>query len=142
MNRRLIVCALSLAVTLAAVGVRAQSGTPGDCPNDSKLLNGGPTSVYGTGPGSWWDLVIGGLNAAGLTNPADQLAYLDQVFGMQFASLDDARQFNLDVLSATYDKNGNGYVCAFELRGTRAYSGDPLINTTTFGVGDDKLSNK
>jgi hypothetical protein len=33
-------------------------------------------------------------------------------------------------------------VCAFELRGKRAYSGDPLINITSFGIADDKVSKK
>jgi hypothetical protein len=50
-----------------------------------------------------------------------------------------AKDFNLTSLSDIYDANQNGYVCAFELRGTRAYSGDPLINLTTFGVSDDRL---
>ena len=38
-------------IMLAVGAVRAQSTGPGTCPNDSKLLNGGPTRVYGEGPG-------------------------------------------------------------------------------------------
>ena len=34
------------------------------------------------------------------------------------------------------------YVCAFQLRGTRAYSGDPLIDITSFGIADDRVSKK
>ena len=45
-------------------------------------------------------------------------------------------------MAAGWDKNQNGYVCAFELRGTRAYTGDPLIDTTSFGVSDDRIAKK
>ena len=65
MTSRFMVCALIAVIMLAAGGVRAQSGEPGKCPSDSKLLNGGPTLVQGDGPGTWWGLVIDGLNEAG-----------------------------------------------------------------------------
>jgi len=35
--------------------------------------------------------------------------------------------------------NQNGYVCAYELRGTRAHFDNPFINLTFFGVSDDKI---
>lgn len=38
----------------------------------------------------------------------------------------------------TFDKNGNGFVCAFALRGTRAYLNDPQYTLYTFGVADDR----
>lgn len=142
MNRRPIVSALCAAVVCAAVAVRAQSGSAGSCPHDSKLLNDGPTAVYGEGPGTWWGLVGGGLEAAGFGTDAEKLDYLNQVFGTTFGDLDSVKAYNLDLLSAAWDANQNGYVCAFELRGTRAYSGDPFINLTTFGVADDKVAKK
>jgi hypothetical protein len=124
--------------------LHAQTSEPGTCPNDSKLLNGGPTLVYGEGPGTFWGLVLGGFAAAAdagapLATDEERIAYLESVFGQNFANLDEARDFNLDALSQAYDINQNGYVCAFELRGTRAYSGDPYLNYTTFGVSDDKV---
>jgi hypothetical protein len=139
MKAHAVVCALSIAAVCGVVGLRAQTAAAGVCQKDSKLLNAGPTQVYGDGPGTWWGLVIDGLNAAGLTSDDDKLAYLDQVFGQDFPDLAAAKDFNLTSLSDIYDANQNGYVCAFELRGTRAYSGDPLINLTTFGVSDDRL---
>jgi hypothetical protein len=143
MKRRLVAFAASVAVTIAVVGLRAQSGTAGVCPNDSKLMNGGPTSIYGDGDGTWWGLVIDGLNAAGLTTDAQQIAYLQQALGApDLNTLDELKAYNLQLVSDGYDKNQNGYVCAFELRGTRAYSGDPLIDITTFGISDDKVSKK
>jgi hypothetical protein len=42
-------------------------------------------------------------------------------------------------LSEAWDKNQNGYVCAFDLRGTRAYVDDPCKSFTYFGVSDDKI---
>ena len=141
MNFRYVVCTLFVMVMLSAPAVvRAQSSEAGTCPRDSKLLNGGPTAVYGEGPGTFWGLVINGLNAAGLTSDQQKIDYLNQqVFGTDFATLDELRDYNLELLSMTYDSNQNGYICAFELRGTRAYYGDPLINLTYFGISDDRL---
>ena len=142
MKLRTILCGVIAAVVLAVVTVRAQSNVPGDCPNDSKLLNGGPTAVEGDEPGTWWALVLNGLNAAGFSTDVEKLSYLNGLFGTDFTTLDEMKEYNLGLVSAGYDLNGNGYVCAFELRGTRAYAGDPLINTTTFGISDDRVSRK
>jgi hypothetical protein len=81
-----------------------------------------------------------GLVEAGITDVDDQIAYLNGILGTAFDSLEALQAYNLQLLSDAWDHNGNGYVCAFELRGTRAYSGDPLIDITSFGVSDDKLS--
>jgi hypothetical protein len=127
---------------MGSVAVRGQSGTPGDCPNDSKLLNGGPTAVFGDGPGTWWGLVIDGLNQAGFVKEQDQIDYLNHVFDTHFQYLEDLKDYNLDLLENTWDKNHNEFVCAYELRGTRAHFDDPFINLTFFAVSDDKIPNK
>jgi len=142
MNIRSMVFTLIAVIVLAPAAVLAQAGAPGTCPSDSKLLNGGPTLVYGEGPGTFWGLVIGGLDAARFATDEEKIGYLSQVFGQEFMTLDEARQYNLDQLSIGFDANQNGFVCAYELRGTRAYSGDPFINLTTFGISDDKLRKK
>lgn len=41
--------------------------------------------------------------------------------------------FNLQLVDELWDTNHNGYVCAFELRGTRRHLNDPYINLTAFG---------
>jgi hypothetical protein len=133
---------LILGLTMGSVAVRGQSGTPGDCPNDSKLLNGGPTAVFGDGPGTWWGLVIDGLNQAGFVKEQDQIDYLNHVFDTHFQYLEDLKDYNLDLLENTWDKNHNEFVCAYELRGTRAHFDDPFINLTFFAVSDDKIPNK
>jgi len=142
MNLRRIVCALIAAVMLAPVAARAQSGEPGRCPNDSKLLNGGPTLVYGEGLGTWWGLVINGLDAAGFETDEKKIAYLNQVFGISFENLDELETYNQSLVEEIWDLNKNGYVCAYELRGTRAYLDDPFINLTYFGISDDRVSKK
>jgi hypothetical protein len=134
--------ALILGIVFGCVAVRAQSAEPGDCPNDSKLLNGGPTAVFGDGPGTWWGLVIDGLNEAGFVEEDDQVAYLNHVFGTEFHYLDELKVYNLNLLDQSWDKNQNGYICAYELRGTRAHFDDPFINLTFFGVSDDKVAKK
>ena len=142
MDLRRMIFALMLTVTIGCVAARAQSGEAGDCPNDSKLLNGGPTAVFGDGDGTWWGLVIDGLNHAEIVDEQDQINYLNHVFGTDFLYLEDLKTYNLDLLEQTWDKNGNGFICAYELRGTRAYFDDPLINITFFGVSDDKIRKK
>jgi hypothetical protein len=118
-------------------------GEPGTCPNDSKLLNDGPTRVFGEGPGTWWGLVMDGLLAAGFADQKDQIAYLNNVvFGTDFSTLEELKVYNLQLIEDVFDKNQNGYVCAFELRGTRAYYDNPLVDVTFFGVGDDKVRKK
>jgi hypothetical protein len=52
------------------------------------------------------------------------------------------KDFNLNLLEDTFDKNQNGFICAYELRGTRAYLDDPFVNLTFFGVSDDKIPKK
>jgi hypothetical protein len=42
------------------------------------------------------------------------------VFGTSLHTLEEVRDFNLQGLSDAWDKNQNGYVCAYDLRGTRA----------------------
>jgi len=142
MNLRRILYALIAGVMLAPVAAQAQLGEPGRCPNDSKLLNGGPTLVYGEGPGTWWGLVINGLNAAGFETDEEKIAYLNQVFGTSFDSLALLEIYNQNLVEVSWDHNENGYICAYELRGTRAYLGDPFINLTFFGISDDKVMKK
>jgi hypothetical protein len=139
MKLRHIVCALILVVVLAPVVARPQAGDPGRCSSDSKLLNGGPTLVYGEGPGTWWGLIIGGLDAAGLATDQQKIDYLNQVFTTDFNSLADLETYNQNLVADNWDINQNGWVCAYELRGTRAYLNDPLVNLTFFGISDDKL---
>ena len=69
----------------------------------------------------------------------DQIDYLNHVFGTNFDNLDELKVFNLILLEETWDQNHNEFICAYELRGTRAYLDDPFINFTFFGVSDDKI---
>jgi hypothetical protein len=138
MNLQNLVCVV-LMVGVFAIGGLYVNAAPGACPNDSKLLNGGPTAVYGDGDGTWWGLIIGGLNDAGLTDDEQKVAYLSEIFGIEFEDLDAAKQYNLDLLSQGFDTNGDGYVCAYSLRGTRGQADDPYFNLTHFGVSDDRI---
>jgi len=143
MNSRCILLALILGViVIVPVAGRAQSAEPGDCANDSKLLNGGPTAVFGDGDGTFWGLVTDGLNHAGIVEEQDQIDYLNHVFNTDLDNLSDLKDFNLNLLEDTWDKNHNGFICAYELRGTRAYLDDPFVNLTFFGVSDDKIRKK
>lgn len=142
MDKGELVCGAVVGIMLAVGAVRAQSTGPGTCPNDSKLLNGGPTRVYGEGPGTWWGLVIDGLDEAGFVTDDEKVAYLNGLFGTSFTDLLSLEAYNQQLVAVGWDQNQNGYVCAFELRGTRAYAGDPLIDITSFGISDDKLARK
>ena len=109
---------------------------PGDCPNDSKLIGLIEISADDV-PGTWWRLTKDGLAEAGIVSDADLLATLNGWFGTSFSDLTDAVAMLLEPVRA-YDKNGNDFVCAFSLRGTRAYIGDPNYTLYSFGTQDDK----
>jgi len=128
------ISAMSMAVSSAT------AGEPGTCPNDSKLLNGGPTQIFGEGPGTWWGLIVDGLLAAGFVEEDDQVEYLNQIFGTNFDALEEVKAYNLQLVKDGWDANGNGYVCAFQLRGTRAHFDNPYLNLTFFGISDDKVA--
>jgi len=141
-------CAVrSLAAGLVITSIALSAGAlaaPGACPNDSKLLNDGATLVHGEGPGTWWGLVMNGLVVAGFVNEADQIEYLNDVFGLdpKLATLDELETYNVQLVEDTWDQNHNGYVCAFQLRGTRAYLGNPYVDLTFFGITDDRVPKK
>ena len=131
---------LITAVIFASVALRASpvQGHPGVCPNDSKLI--GQVSVFGDEhQASWWRLIYNGMIAAGLTTEDEQRDYLNGVYGTSFDTLDEVRLFNLQDVSDFFDKNHNGFVCAYDLRGTRAFNDDPYFEFTWFGVSDDKI---
>ena len=145
MSFRCIARLLVAGVIITSLDVCAGTlGEAGTCPNDSKLLNGGPTKIFGEGPGTWWGLVIDGLNAAGFETDEEKVAYLNQVFGTSFDSdqLALLEIYNQNLVEVNWDHNQNGYICAYELRGTRAYLDDPFINLTFFGISDDMVRKK
>ena len=134
--------AFCILVSLAPQRAFAEPQTDASCTSDSKLLNGGPTSVFGDGAGTYWNLIQGGLQSAFGEDEAAKLEYLSGVFGQQFATLDAARDYNLQALSTAFDKNQDGLVCVYDLRGTRANLRDPYGKYTYFSIGDDKISKK
>jgi hypothetical protein len=133
---------LCILVSIAPQRVLAAVQADARCSSDSKLLNGGPTQVFGDGPGTYWNLIEGGLQSAFGNDEAAKIQYLNGVFGQQFTTLDAARDYNLQTLSTTFDKNQNGLVCVYDLRGTRANLRDPYSKYTYFSISDDKISKK
>jgi DNA phosphorothioation-dependent restriction protein DptG len=112
------------------------------CTSDTKLLNDGPTQVFGEGPETYWELIEGGLQSAFGNDEAAKIEYLSGVFGQQFTTLEEARDYNLQSLSAAFDKNQDGLVCVYDLRGTRANLRDPYSKYTYFSISDDKISKR
>jgi hypothetical protein len=139
MRLRFAGIALVAGVVFASDALRAVSMLdPGNCPSDSKLI--GQVSVWGDEfEASWWNLIFNGMLAGGLLTETAQRDYLNGVYGTSFATLAEVRDFNLQAISDAFDKNGNGFVCAYDIRGTRAYNDDPYFNYTWFGVSDDKI---
>ena len=136
---RLVGIVLIAGVVFASGALRAAPMRgPGNCPSDSKLI--GQVSVFGDEfEDSWWNLILNGMVEGGLVTETAQRDYLNGVYGTSFATLEEVRDFNLQDVSDAFDKNGNGFVCAYHLRGTRAYNNDPYFNYTWFGVSDDKI---
>jgi hypothetical protein len=143
MSTRRIIQALVAVVILMSCAVCMDAlAAPGACPNDSKVLNGGPTQISGEGPGTWWGLVINGLISAGFVHEDDQIDYLNEIFDTGFDTLGELKTYNLQLVRDTWDENHNGYVCAFQLRGTRAYFHNPYVDLTFFGITDDRVAKK
>ena len=133
---------LCILVPTAPQRVLADVQSDARCSSDSKLLNGGPTQVFGDGPGTYWNLLEGGLQAAFGNDEAAKIQYLSGVFGQQFTTLEAARDYNLQALSTTFDKNQDGLVCVYDLPGTRANLRDPYSKFTYFSISDDKIPKK
>ena len=87
-------------------------------------------------------MVINGLLAAELVAVEAQIDYLNDLFDTDFATLDELKAYNLQLVQDTWDQNHTGFVCAFQLRGTRAHFDNPYIDLTFFGVADDKVAKK
>ena len=123
---------ISLGV-LVATGVAAAPNSQGPqaCLPDAKLIGRFAASTADT-PGTWWRLTKDRFDDAGVT---DYKAALESFYGQSFPSLNAAIQFLIDGV-ASWDANGNGYVCAFEVRGTRAWLGDNAA--FLIGIADDK----
>jgi hypothetical protein len=107
------------------------SSAPG-CHPDSKLIGRIELSTADA-PGTWWYITRRGFDAAGIT---DYQAFIESIFGQTFATLDDAIAFLVELVRP-FDENGNGYVCAYETRGTRANYGLPNVSEYLFGTTDD-----
>jgi len=133
---------LCILVSITPQRAVAEVQTDATCTSDSKLLNGGPTEAFGDAPGTYWNLIEGGLQSAFGDDEAAKLQYLSGVFGQQFTTLDEARDYNLLALSTAFDKNQDGLVCVYDLRGTRANLRDPYSKYTYFSVSDDKIPKK
>lgn len=118
--------ALAMSAAASASGRGPQACTP-----DAKLLGRFAVSTADT-PGTWWRLTKDRFDALGVT---DYKAALEGFYGLHFANLDAAVQYLIAGV-ASYDANGNGYVCAFGERGTRAVLG---VNVNyLLGIADDK----
>ncbi len=119
---------------MAVSATSAESG--GSCVKDSKFL--GLTKLSSVDArGTWWYLTRNGLNQAGITTESGYITAMNGWFGQTFATLDEAVSFLVSAASV-YDTNGNGYICAYEVRGTRAHTGDPNFGLYAFLVRDDK----
>ncbi|HET7689010.1 MAG TPA: hypothetical protein VFK41_01415 [Nocardioidaceae bacterium] len=133
---RFAIVTTALASALLLGGTAQAAPTPGDCNNDSKLI--GPILLStDDAPGTWWRLTKEGFEAGGIHGEAAYKAWIDAAFGTTFGSLEEAVQALVDAV-VSLDRNGNGYVCATNVRGTRAFIGDPNWTYYFFGVQDDK----
>jgi hypothetical protein len=114
-----------------AAAATANGQGPQACVPDAKLIGRFAASTADV-PGTWWRLTKDRFDALGVT---DYKAALEGFYGQSFPTLAGAIQYLIDGV-ASFDTNGNGYVCAFEERGTRAYLGVNALYL--LGIADDK----
>ena len=125
-----------LAVLTISIGPARTASADNDfCRQDSKLIGRIELSTA-DGPDTWWGLTRQGLLAAGIQEE-DFLATFGTWFGQTFSSLDEVIALLVDAVRP-FDKNGNNYVCASSVRGTRTVVGDPNYAFYYFRVVDDK----
>lgn len=120
----------SMAPVMSKSTTANQQG-PQSCMPDAKLIGRFAVSTADV-PGTWWRLSKDRFDALNVT---DYKAALEGFFGQNFNTLADAVQYLIDGV-ATWDANGNGYVCAFEVNGTRAHLG--VNSLFLIGIADDK----
>ena len=130
MKKSLAAIALGVLVTTGISATPYAKG-PQACLPDSKLIGRFAASTADT-PGTWWRLTKDRFDDAGVT---DYKAALESFYGQDFATLADAIDFLIDGVES-WDANGNGYVCAYEVRGTRAFLGANAA--FLLGIADDK----
>ena len=118
------------------VGAGPISPGPGECARDTKLIGLVEISAVDA-PDTWWGITKAGLADAGIDTTAELLATLNGFFGTSFVTLPPLIDVLLEPVREL-DLNGNGFVCAFSLRGKRTYLGDPDYTHYTFGTSDDK----
>lgn len=106
------------------------------CRPDDKLIGRIQLSTADSA-GTWWHLTRSGMEAAGIVGDAAQLATMQVWFGVGFNTLSEAVAHLVDQVRPV-DVNGNGFVCAYSLRGTRTSLGDPNFAHYLFGVQDDR----
>jgi hypothetical protein len=122
---------ISSVVAVPGITATVSGQGPQACTPDTKLIGRMAVSTADV-PGTWWRLTKDRFDELGVT---DYRAALAGFYGINFSTLDDAIQFLIDGV-ASYDANGNGYVCAFEERGKRAYLGVNALYL--LGIADDK----
>ena len=115
----------------ATATATSSGGGPQACLPDSKLIGRVAASTADV-PGTWWRLTKDRFDALGVT---DYKAALEGFYGRSFNTLDDAIEFLIGTVEP-WDANANGYVCAYEVRGTRAWLGE--VRAFLFGIADDK----
>ena len=129
------IVSVGLALALAATAAQVKS-KPHACQPDSKLLGRVELSTVDS-PGTWWNLTRTGMEAAGIVGDSAQRDTMQVWFGIGFNSLDDAVAYLVEQVRPV-DVDGNGYVCAYSLRGTRTGWGDPDYFHYLFKVTDDR----
>jgi hypothetical protein len=123
---------------LAFVIMGAQMLKVSDCAGDDKLigrieLSSKPSSS------TLWTLTRAELKQRGIDveDPEAVLEIVNVWLGTEYRTLSLA----VDALvesTRVFDVNGNGFVCAYDVRGARRNSGDPFTRHYAFGVNDDK----
>src|SRR5690349_2581322 len=122
----------TVAVALSGSAHATANGQgPQACTPDTKLIGRIAVSTADQ-PGTWWRLTKDRFDSLGVS---DYRAALSGFYGQEFPTLDAAIQFLIDGV-ASWDANGNGYVCAFEVRGTRKFLGENALYL--LGIADDK----
>jgi hypothetical protein len=123
---------------LAFVIMGAQMLKVSDCAGDDKLIG---RVALSSEPSSstLWTLTRAELKQRGIDvdDPEAVLEVVNAWLGTEFTRLQPAIDALVESTRA-FDLNGNGFVCAYDVRSARRNSGDPFTRHYALGVSDDK----
>ena len=134
LERVLIACLSVLSVLIVGAHLLKSS----ECAADDRLI-GRIVLSSAASPSAWWGITRAGMKSSGI-DVDDASAVLEVVnvwLAAEHRELSSAIDAMLENVRA-FDVNDNGFVCAYEVKGSRRTEGEPFLRHYVHGISDDR----